>query len=61
MRFSVSVHSITVAETLENLPKLWELELLGIMKNEESEMTQEELKAQNLQDEVTRYDRKSKT
>ena len=60
MRLSVSVNSITVAETCENLPQLWDLELLGIKKNEESEMTKEEFEAQKLQDEVTSYDRKQK-
>jgi len=61
MQLWVSVNNATLAETLENLPKLWDLELLGIKKNEESAMTKEEFEAQKLQNEVTRYDRKTKS
>lgn len=62
MRYAISVNCSSFAETLSGLHKLWDLELLGIKKEEDvSELTREEFEAQKLQDELTFYDRTSKT
>jgi len=61
MSFACSATSSKVTEPLLDLQRLWDLELLGISKTEEKDLTLEEYRAQKLQDECTWYDRESKT
>ena len=61
MSYACSVISSKITEPLLDLHRLWDLELLGISKTEEKDLTLDEYKAQKLQDECTWYDRKSKT
>lgn len=61
MQFKVSVTQSQIAETMVDIKQLWDLELLGIKRDEDVEMTKEEFEAQKLQDELTYYDEKSKT
>jgi len=61
MNLMVSAEPMLLAETLEKLQRLWDLELLGIKKTEEVLLTKEEFEAQRLQDQVTHYDPQQKT
>ena len=61
MSFACSVISSKVTESLLDLQRLWDLELLGISKNEEKDLTKEEYQAQQMQDACTWYDKDSKT
>ena len=60
MSFACSVISSKVTESLLDLQRLWDLELLGISKNEEKDLTKEEYQAQQKQDACTWYDKDSK-
>ncbi len=61
MSLIVSAEQMLLAETLDKVKRLWDLELLGIQKTEEVLLTKEEFEAQKLQDEKTHYDPQRKT
>lgn len=61
MQYTCSVSIANAAEPQLDLQQLWDLELLGISKSEEKNLTMEEYQAQLKQDDCTWYDRSSKT
>jgi len=61
MQYTCSVGITNAAEPQLDLQQLWDLELLGMSRSEEKNLTLEEYQAQLKQDECTWYDRSSKT
>ena len=61
MQLAVSAHTAQMAEIVSSFQRFWDLDTLGIRKTEESDVTIDDHLAQMMQDEITRYDEKTKT
>lgn len=61
MQLTVSAHPAQLAEIVSSFQKFWNLDTLGIRKEEESNVTIDDHLAQKMQDEITHYDEETKT